>query len=53
MQLGAFTPRSDQDWGLGETAPGEESDRFAATADTPEDERASPRGSRDSSQPAG
>jgi hypothetical protein len=53
MQLGAFTPRSDQDWGLGETAPGEESDRFAATADTVEDERASPRGSYDESQPAG
>lgn len=53
MRLGAFTPRADQDWGLGETAPGEESDRFAAAADTLEDERASPRGSYDQSQPAG
>ena len=53
MQLGAFTPRADEDWGLGDTAPGEESDRFAASADTLEDERASPRGSYDESQPAG
>ena len=28
MQLGAFTPRPDQDWGLGEKAPGEESNRL-------------------------
>ena len=28
MQLGAFTPRTDHDWGSGETAPGEESDRL-------------------------
>ena len=53
MQLGAFTPRPDQAWGMGETAPGEESDRFAAAADTLEDERASPRGSYDESQPTG
>jgi hypothetical protein len=53
MRLGAYTPRADQDWGLGETAPGEESDRYAASADTLEDERASRRGSYDSSQPAG
>jgi hypothetical protein len=25
MELGAFTPRADQNWGLGEKAPGEES----------------------------
>lgn len=25
MRLGAFTPRPDQSWGLGEKAPGEES----------------------------
>jgi hypothetical protein len=25
MQLGAFTPRPDQDWGLGEKAPSEDS----------------------------
>lgn len=53
MQLGAFTPRADQNWGMGETAPGEESDRFAASADTLEDERASRRGSHDASQPSG
>lgn len=28
MNLGAFTPRTDHDWGSGETAPGEESDRL-------------------------
>lgn len=28
MELGAFTPRADHDWGSGETAPGEESDRL-------------------------
>ena len=53
MQLGAFTPRADQDWGLGETAPGEESDRFAASADVLEDERASRQASHDPSQPTG
>lgn len=53
MQLGAFTPRPDQDWGLGETAPGEESDRYAASADVIEDERASRSGSHDESQPTG
>ena len=52
MQLGAFTPRPDQVWGMGETAPGEESDRYAATADTIEDENASRRGSYDPSQPS-
>ena len=52
MQLGAFTPRPDQAWGMGETAPGEESDRYAATADTIEDENASRRGSYDPSQPS-
>ena len=53
MRLGAFTPRADQNWGMGETAPGEESDRFAAAPDVLEDERASPRGSYDQSQPTG
>ena len=53
MRLGAFTPRTDQEWGMGETAPGEESDRFAASTDALEDERASPRSSYDPSQPAG
>lgn len=27
MTLGAFTPRPDHDWGIGEAAPGEESDK--------------------------
>ena len=27
MRLGAFTPRPDHDWGIGEAAPGEESDK--------------------------
>ena len=53
MKLGAFTPRADQNWGMGETAPGEESDRYAASADVIEDERASRRGSYDESQRAG
>lgn len=53
MQLGAFTPRPDQDWGMGETAPGEESDRLAASADSLDDERASRRSSFDPSQPSG
>jgi hypothetical protein len=33
MQLGAFTPRSDHDWGVGEAAPDEESDRVAGDDD--------------------
>ena len=53
MRLGAFTPRRDQEWGLGETAPGEESDRLSASPDELEDERASRRSSHDPSQPAG
>lgn len=35
MKLGAFTPRTDHDWGAGETAPGEESDRIRPTPDVP------------------
>ena len=27
MRLGAFTPRPDHSWGIGEAAPGEESDK--------------------------
>ena len=53
MQLGAFTPRRDQEWGLGETPPGEESDRLAASADALEDEVASERSSNDPSYPTG
>lgn len=53
MRLGGFTPRPDQDWGLGETAPGEESDRYAAEAGVIPDDRASKTGSHDPSQPVG
>jgi hypothetical protein len=28
MRVGAFTPRPDHDWGIGETPPGEESDKL-------------------------
>jgi hypothetical protein len=52
MRLGAFTPRTDDAWGLGDTAPGEESDRLAARADVPADELASKRSSYDPSYPA-
>jgi hypothetical protein len=30
MRLGAFTPRPDHEWGVGETPPGEESDKLEA-----------------------
>jgi hypothetical protein len=36
MKLGAFTPRTDHDWGSGETAPGEESDRIRPTPEVPD-----------------
>ncbi|MCA9879208.1 MAG: hypothetical protein KC442_15560 [Thermomicrobiales bacterium] len=36
MALGAFTPRPDHVWGIGEAAPGEESDKVVDnTADAP------------------
>ncbi|HKG26069.1 MAG TPA: hypothetical protein VKB09_10505 [Thermomicrobiales bacterium] len=47
MQLGAFTPRSDVEWGLGDGRPGEESDLLASRADVPPTELASPRSSHD------
>jgi len=28
MRVGAFTPRPDHEWGVGETPPGEESDKL-------------------------
>lgn len=34
MRLGAFTPRVDHDWGIGEAAPGEESDRAVSALDS-------------------
>ena len=33
MRLGAFTPRPDHDWGVGEAAPNEESDRVVGDDD--------------------
>jgi hypothetical protein len=36
MRLGAFTPRPDHDWGIGEAAPGEESDKVKKSADSSE-----------------
>jgi hypothetical protein len=33
MRLGAFTPRPDHGWGIGEAAPGEESDRVVGDDD--------------------
>ncbi len=47
MTLGAFTPRSDDAWGMGDTAPGEESDRLSSNASKPDDVSPSPRGSHD------
>ncbi|MFL5758458.1 MAG: hypothetical protein ACJ789_01895 [Thermomicrobiales bacterium] len=47
MRLGAFTPRSDVEWGLGDTHSGEESDRLAGSATKPEDELASNQSSFD------
>lgn len=53
MELGAYTPRSDTAWGLGDKAPGEESDRLAGSADRPATERANPHSSYDpATQPA-
>lgn len=39
MNLGAFTPRTDHDWGSGETAPGEESDRLEQRGTESDEER--------------
>ena len=39
MTLGAFTPRTDHDWGFGEKADHEESDRLKRTADEGDEER--------------
>ncbi len=39
MTLGAFTPRTDHDWGFGEKADEEESDRLKRTADQNDEER--------------
>lgn len=39
MRLGAYTPRPDHDWGFGETAPGEESDRLVHRGKGNDEER--------------
>jgi hypothetical protein len=36
MRLGAFTPRPDHQWGIGEAAPGEESDKVKKSAGSSE-----------------
>lgn len=51
MRLGAFTPRPDDAWGVGDTAPGEQSFRLAASATIPDDVLASSTSSHDPSQP--
>lgn len=33
MRLGSYTPRTDHQWGVGEAAPGEESDRVVGDDD--------------------
>ena len=47
MELGAFTPRSDANWGLGSGPPDEESDRQSAEAGVSDTERVSKRSSYD------
>jgi hypothetical protein len=47
MRLGAFAPRRDADWGLGDARRGEESDLQAARADVAPTDLASPRSSHD------
>jgi hypothetical protein len=39
MELGAYTPRSDHDWGLGDKAPEDESDRLVRRGDQGDEER--------------
>jgi hypothetical protein len=53
MRLGAFTPRRDAEWGLGDAPEGEESDQLAARADVSPKDLASSRSSHDpATQPA-
>jgi hypothetical protein len=47
MHLGAYVPRSDADWGLGDAPGGVESDLLAARADVPPTELAATRSSHD------
>ena len=47
MRLGAFTPRSDAEYGVGAGPPSEESDRQRADANVPDDRLASRRSSYD------
>ncbi len=39
MKLGAFSPRTDHDWGFGEKAEDEESDRLKRTANSNDEDR--------------
>lgn len=47
MRLGAFTPRPDADWGVGDARHDEESDRLAARAGLPATDLVSERSSHD------
>ena len=49
MKLGGYTPRADDDWGLGDKAPGEESFRLSDETGTIDGEGVSPRSSHDPS----
>jgi hypothetical protein len=39
MELGAYTPRPDHEWGLGDKAPEDESDRLVRRGDQGDEER--------------
>lgn len=47
MALGAYTPESDDIWGLGDSPPGQESDRLSKSAHEPADQAPSSRASYD------
>ena len=49
MRLGSFTPRPDDDWGFGDKAPGEQSERLSDRTGTIDGEATSPRSSYDPS----
>ena len=49
MRLGAFTPRTDDAWGFGDKAPGEQSERLSDRTGTIDGEATSPRSSYDPS----
>ena len=49
MRLGSYTPRPDDAWGLGDKAPGEQSERLSDRTGTIDGEATSPRSSYDPS----